>query len=223
MANLVSEIIRGGITGTDAEVAAAFAGNVPHYEDHDPYDWARLIERLIGLGAAQADAFTLDKTIAALPGGELFGRMLDTGTDLAKDTTRTLIRAMRVGQSAEVQALLDLVLDAGVKMGPYWQHLGLPKAPTEVDVASAKQEIQARFLAFQLTDSILHDQALQGKTAEQVLAAVSAQPIASFEDAMNAPAFVQPSRKPTPKIVDPNVATALAQALADAGLDLVQP
>lgn len=178
MSPLASEIERGGITGTPEEVALAFTGTVPHMIDQEPYDWARLIDRLIGLGASAIDAYGLRDVLEQdKPNGAILCRMLDKGVKLSLDQIQQLINEIIKAQpDGNAKALLTLVKEAGVKHGTYWSKLGLPGEPTANDVTAAKEEIKAFAFVRELTEpgGPLHEVQIRGKTVAQVKAALAA-------------------------------------------------
>lgn len=161
---------------TDAECVAKFDETTEVARDNTAYTWSSINLKLLANGIDASLVATWDTAVPLLTGGTMLDRMLsNTGVDFTLDAVRTMVQAaIAQNQDANIDLVLNELLNIGITYGKRYLVYGLEALPTEAEVAAARVIIQNRANASALLNECINVLVSQDKSLDEIKAAVAA-------------------------------------------------
>ena len=159
---------------TDAECVTAFDETVEISRDETSYLWGGLNIKLLENGVDSSIVATWNELIIELPGGKMLGEILRSGgVNLSLDIVRGPIQ-LAIGESEQLDPLLNTLLQTGVRTGKLWEKHGLESLPTETEVANARQSNQNQQDGAGLINECINPLVASGASLADIKTAVAA-------------------------------------------------
>ncbi len=129
---------------TEAECVTALAEVVEVSRDSTSYTWSSLNLKLLEDGVDLATVSTWDQGVGSMTGGSMLKEMLGaTGIDFTLEPVRMMLKgAIAASDKKAVIALLNALLNVGIKTGPRWKKYDIQTEPTEADIKAARVKRQ---------------------------------------------------------------------------------
>jgi len=127
---------------TDAECVAKLDETTEIARDTTPYTWSSINLKLLEKGVDAGIVGTWDSAIPNLTGGTMLDRMLgNTGVDFTIEAVRIMVQAaIQSNQDANIETVLNMLLEIGITTGKRYLTFGLESLPTEQEVNLARQK-----------------------------------------------------------------------------------
>lgn len=129
---------------SDADALAYGNETVVVLEDHTPYTWSGIGQKLLQHGVSAEQVIGMATNINSLPGGALLNACLTSGgMDFADATNRAIISSFEVNEPDWAVAVLEGMLAIGQTHGTRWELFGVSQ-PTLQDITDARADIADR-------------------------------------------------------------------------------